>query len=314
MMEKQTLHITNGNTLTDYLKELDINGEILTWGEMLCEGPLVESIDSELFLNTRKEFLNTTYNIEIDEYEFKEELNKLNNTDLFSEIVLWFEYDLFCHINLIGVIHLIHQKGINLPLYLVCSGRIKGETELKGLSELKPNQLLKHYNEKIKLSIDDITLASTLWNTYCGKDHNLLKPYIVKKSSFLYLSSCLKAHLKRFPDSKNGLCSLEENVLKLIEGNEIKSRHHLLGYALNYQGYYGFGDLQWIRIIDKLSIFFTETEHTLKLNRKGHEALLGQHNFSTEINDNIKYGGLNKLDYQFNKEQNKLVRTIANLN
>ena len=67
-MEKKTLHITNGNSLTDYLQELDIKGEILTWEEMLCEGPLVESIDSELFLNTRKEFLNTTYNIEIDEY------------------------------------------------------------------------------------------------------------------------------------------------------------------------------------------------------------------------------------------------------
>jgi len=313
-MEKKTLHITNGNILTDYLQELDIKGEILTWEEMLCEGPLVESIDSELFLNTRKEFLNTTYNIEIDEYEFKEELNKLNDTKLYSEIVLWFEYDLFCHINLIGVINLLHQKGINLPLYLVCSGRIKGEVELKGLSELRPDQLIKHYEDKVKLTKNDISLAITLWNTYCGKDHNLLKPYILKKSSFMYLSSCLKAHLKRFPDSKNGLSILEENILKIVVENEIKSRHHLLGYVLNYQGYYGFGDMQINRMIDKLSIFFIETEDSIKLSRKGHEALLGQHNFSAEVNNNIMLGGLNKLDYQFNKTQNKLIKTIINPN
>jgi len=313
-MEKQTLHITNGNNLTDYLQELDVKGEILTWEEMLCEGPLVETIDSELFLNTRKEFLNNTYDIEIDESEFKEELNKLNNPEQYSEIVLWFEYDLFCHINLIGIISLLHQKKINLPLYLVCSGRIKGEVGLKGLSELKPEQLIKHYREKVKLTKGDISLAITLWNTYCGKDHNLLKPYIVKKSSFMYLSSCLKAHLKRFPDSKNGLSVLEENILKIISENVIKSRHHLLGYTLNYQGYYGFGDIQLNRIIDKLSIFFIETEDSIKLNRKGHEALLGQHNFSAEVNNNIMLGGLNKLDYQFNKTQNKLIKTIINPN
>ncbi len=50
---------------------------------------------------------------------------------------------LFCHINLIAVISLLHQKEINLPLYLVCSGRIEGEKNLKGLAELTPEQLLE---------------------------------------------------------------------------------------------------------------------------------------------------------------------------
>ncbi|HMC01606.1 MAG TPA: DUF1835 domain-containing protein [Flavobacteriaceae bacterium] len=313
-MEKQRLHITNGSNLTDYLKDLDFKGEILTWEEMLCEGPVVVGIESEDFLNTRKAFLNSTYDIEIDEFEFKEELKKLDCIEKYSEIVLWFEYDLFCHINLLGVINLLQQKKIKLPLYLVCSGRIKGETGLKGLSELKPNQLLKHYKERIKLTDEDIDMAITLWKTYCGKDHNLLKPYIVKKSSFTYMSNCLKAHLERFPSSKNGLCALEENILKIVHDNKIKSRHHLLGYALNYQGYYGFGDIQLDRIIDKLSIFFTQTEDSIKLNRKGHEALIGHHNFSSEVNNNMKFGGINKLDFQFNKDQNKLIKTILNPN
>ena len=313
-MEKQTLHITNGSSLTEYLQELSIHGDILTWEEMLCEGPMVAGIDSDAFLSTRKAFLNTTYDIEIDEYEYKEELNKLNNTEQYSEIVLWFEYDFFCHINLIGVINLLHQREIKLPLYLVCSGRIEGEQGLKGLSELNPDQLLKHYKDKIKLTNEDIELSITLWRTYCGKDHNLLKPYIIKKSSFNYLSNCLKAHLKRFPDSENGLCALEQNILEIVKSKDIKSKHHLLGYALNYQGYYGYGDIQLNRMIEKLSLFFTENDNMLTLNRKGHEALLGQHNFSAEINNNISFGGINKLDFQFNRKQNKLIKTITNPN
>ena len=100
---------------------------------------------------------------------------------------------------MVAVISLLSQKGIHLPIYLVCSGRVEGEKGLKGLSELSPKQLQKHYNERIKLSLDDIALAEKVWRIYCGNDHNLLKPLITQSSSFEYLSICLKAHIKRFP-------------------------------------------------------------------------------------------------------------------
>ncbi|MBT8394151.1 MAG: DUF1835 domain-containing protein [Bacteroidia bacterium] len=309
-MTKQILHITNGSSLTSYLNDLDFEGEFLTWEEMLCEGPTAAGIDSDEFYNIRKTFLQDIYGIEIDEKEYKRELGKLNNPGKFTEINLWFEYDLFCHINLIAVISLIHQRGIDLPLFLICSGRVEGEKALKGLPELTPEQLMDHYQNKIRLNEDDIDMAIALWRTYCGKDHNILKPYIVKSSSYPYLSNCLKAHLERFPDSRNGLNNLERNILEIVRTNNIKSRHHLLGYALNYQGYYGFGDIQFERLINNLSIFFTESSDALSLNRKGHEALINQHNFASELNNNIDYGGVNRLKFQFNVEENKLIKTI----
>ena len=107
---------------------------------------------------------------------------------------------------------------------------------------------------------------------------------------------------------------VEDNILRLLRDNPIKSKHHLLGYSLNYQGYYGFGDLQMERIINKLSIFIDETETGLKLNRKGHEALLRQHNFAIEVNNNLTYGGVNRLDYQFSVTENKLIKTVTHAN
>jgi hypothetical protein len=307
-MGKNSLHITNGHNLTDFLNELDFEGEILTWQEMLCEGPTAEVIDSDEFFKVRKDFLLNFYDIEVNEEEFRSEISILNHPEQFSEIILWFEYDLFCHINLFAVISLIQQKHISLPLYLVCSGRVVGEKDLKGLSELTAQQLHKHYAEKIKLSDEDIDLMKSLWKTYCGKDHNLFKPLIVKKSSFPYLSNCLKAHLQRFPDSKTGLAGLEVNILNIVNKYDIKSRQHLLGYALNYQGYFGYGDIQFIRIIEKLSRFFDESKNGLKLNRKGHEAILGQHNFSSELKSNMFFGGMKKYDFQFSKTQNELIK------
>ena len=316
-MEKRILHITNGSSLTDYLSELEFEGEFLTWHEMLCEGPTVAGIATPKFLEVRKEFFKATYDLEIDEEEYRNEFEKLTNAnERYKEIVLWFEYDLFCHINMIGVISLLHQLNIDLPIWLVTSGRIEHENTLKGLSELKPAQLMAHYKKRFLLSEEDKDLGLSLWRTYNGKDHNLFKPHIVQKSSFPYLSNCLKAHLERFPDHKTGLNVLEKNILEIIRDKKVRSSNQLIGYALNYQGYYGYGDIQLERIIDKLSIFFEGVYEAdvkyLQLNRKGHEALLGIHNFAQEINNNMDYGGIHSLDFMYNRELKKLVKTPIN--
>jgi hypothetical protein len=311
-MSKQPLHITNGNSLTTVLNEIGFEGEKLTWQEMLCEGPTIEKVYSEEFFKLRASFFNEFYDIDLDPEIINEEIDKLNHSEKYSEIILWFEYDLFCHINMVAVISLIQQIKIDLPLYLVCSGRIEGSKSLKGLPELSSQQLLKHYNNKVLLNKEDINIATTVWGIYCGIDHNLLKPYIVTPSSFKYLSNCLKAHLERFPNSVSGLNILERNILKIVDKHNITSKHHLLGYALNYQGYYGYGDMQLIRIIDQLSVFYNIDGDSLILNRKGHEALLEQHNFSSEINNNISYGGVKKIDFQFSKSKNKLIKSLLN--
>ena len=311
-MSSSTLHITNGNSLTDNLKEFDYEGEILTWQEMLCEGPTIAKIDSQEFFDIRRKFLNDRYDISVNEEELKEELSKLDDVSQYTEIVLWFEYDLYCHINMIGVLNLLHQKKIRLPLYLVCSGRIAGEKGLFGLSELTPDQLLQHYNDKVQLTEEDKELAISLWRTYCGHDHNIFKPYIVKTSSFKYLSNCLKAHLNRFPNALNGLDTIEQNILEIVREKPINSKHHLLGYALSYQGFYGYGDIQMDHILSKLSIFFTEDEKGINLNRKGHEALMNHHNFASYVNNDIQFGGVRRLNYQYSTSRNKLVKTIVN--
>ena len=56
--------------------------------------------------------------------------------------------------------------------------------------------------------------------------------------------------------------------------------------------------------------FFEETENGITLNRKGHEALLRRYNYAQEVNNTMSYGGVNRLEYQFSVEQNKLIKTI----
>jgi len=315
-MNSNPLHITNGNSLTDYLNKLNISTpeNTLTWQETLCVGPTVEDLTSEAFFKTRETFFKSFYDITLHREKMMEEFKKLDDVTGFTEVILWFEYDLFCHINMVAVISLLEQKGIYLPLYLVCSGRVEGEKDLKGLAELNQKQLESHYDNKIKLNVDDIALAKRVWRIYCGTDHNLLIPLIVRASSFKYMNICLKAHIKRFPDTRSGISTLEYNILTLVKENAITSRRHLVGYTLHYQGYYGYGDLQLERVIDLLSIFFTEEDGAIILNRKGHLALEHQHNYQKEMNNTIFYGGVSCLDYTFDKQQNKLIKTLIHAN
>jgi hypothetical protein len=112
----------------------------------------------------------------------------------------------------------------------------------------------------------------------------------------------------RFPDSKTGLGTLEHNVLLLLEKYEINSRHHLMGYALNYQGYYGYGDLQFERVIGNLEPFIEDTGNEIILNSLGKKVLKGKTNALSIINNSVKYGGVKRSDYCFDKEQNKLIK------
>ncbi|WP_424493634.1 DUF1835 domain-containing protein [Salinimicrobium sp. GXAS 041] len=310
MEEKKLLHITNGDDLTDKLQELHIPGDVIVWREMLCEGPTVQEVGNEDFLKIRKNFLWENYKISKKEYQekFIDELDKLAAINGYDEVILWFEFDLFSHMNMLAVISFLKQKRKNNPLYLVCSGRLKGDHELAPLSELSIKQLQRHYDCKIHLTEDDLHMAELIWDLYCSKNPKRLKAKIKKTSNFEYLSSCIRAHIERFPNVKSGLNSLEINVLKLIQNHQIISLHHLLGYALKYQGYYGYGDIQMQRVIEKLNPFYAENGSEVKLNEAGLQAISASKNYYQDLKDNDHYGGVAKYDFLYDPDSHNLLK------
>ena len=84
MVNEKTLHITNGSILTGILKELDYSGDILTWEEMLCEGPTMSTINSDTFLKKRASFFNSYYDIELD---IEEQMTRAIMNSIRSDIV-----------------------------------------------------------------------------------------------------------------------------------------------------------------------------------------------------------------------------------
>ena len=310
MEEKKLLHITNGDDLSGKIRGLELPGDVITWREMLCEGPASIDVGDEEFVLLRKTFLLEKYQISEEQYqeEFLEELLKLAAINNYDEVVLWFEFDLFSHMNMLALISFLLQNKKTGPYSLVCSRKLEGEKEMIPLSQLSAKHLKQHYRHRIPLTDDDIQTAQLIWELYCSNNPKRLASEIKKTTNFEYLSSSIRAHIERFPSVKSGLNTLEVNVLKLIDEHEIKSLHHLLGYALEYQGYYGYVDVQMQRVIEKLSPFYEALEDRVTLNDEGVKALKGNKNFYQNLKDNESYGGVKKYDFLYDPDSHALLK------
>ena len=305
------LHITNGDSFTERLKTLNLKGDIITWREMLCEGKTETNVGSESFWKTRFDFLHKNYKISKAWFVEKtlKEYRSLCNHKQQDQIILWFEYDLFCQINMLAVLSWLKTHRRYADISLVCSGDEDETEKLFGLNELSDEQLLDLFENRVHLSQNDIEYADYVWQLYCSDNPIRLENLIdFENYQFDYLSDAIKAHLKRFPTIKNGLNEVENNILQLSQDQKPKSKKILLGQLLQNQGYYGFGDTQYERIINNLKPLFSSF-NPVKLSKKGKEILDGQTSYYSQIKDEEAYlGGALKYNFLYNTESDRILK------
>ncbi|MEX0314855.1 MAG: DUF1835 domain-containing protein [Allomuricauda sp.] len=308
---KSLLHITNGDNFTSKLQSLHLKGDIITWREMLCEGKTLCNVGSESFWKTRFEFLNKNYKVSKSWFVEKtlKEYRSLCNHKQQDQIVLWFEYDLFCQINMLAVLSWLKTHRRHAEISLVCSGKEDESDYLYGLSELSDEHLLRLYENRTVLTQDDIEFADYVWQLYCSDNPIRLENLIAHNNfQFEYLSDALKAHLRRFPTIKNGLNELENRILEIASQQKPESKRELLGTVLKNQGYYGFGDTQYNRIITSLKPLFNSFS-PVKLTRKGKQILEDKANFYSQIRDNQMYlGGSLKYSFLYNTDTDRILK------
>lgn len=314
-MGASILHITNGDTTTNYLKKLNFSGDFITWREMLCEGKTTTDVGSETFWKTRFEFFKTSYKISKQKfinYTVKEYRNLCKKKDS-NEIVLWFEHDLFCQINMLAVISWLKRYRKGYQISLVCSGKVDNSNNLLGLSELNSSQIQQHFKNRIELTQDDIEYADYIWQLYCS-DSPLRLETVYKfnpMSPFQYLETAIKAHLQRFPSIENGLNKVENTILKTAENQVLLSKKQLVTTLIKDEKVYGFGDIQYQHSINNLNTLFSSF-NPVSLSKKGKKVLENQLNFYGQIRNDISYlGGSKKYSFLFQNESKKLLQITS---
>ncbi len=252
----KTLHILNGDSTAAIFANSGLSGEILVWREMLCEGPLHKNVGSDAFWIKRYGFFEDSLKVDRLSYfdSSIKEILKIEDNDLYNEVVLWFEYDLFCQVNLLAACSfLLKNYRKDIRYYLVCTGKEKGKEELQSLSDYPAENYKDLYKNRIKLTRNDLLFAQQCWELYVENDQKTLKEFDFNQNKkFRYLQAAIDQHLMRFPD-KDGLDEIDRKIIELTkEGidEEILVKELLIWQKR--ESVYGFGDLQYVHKIKKL--------------------------------------------------------------
>ncbi len=308
------LHITNGDITTNILNNLNIEGEIITWREMLCEGRTTTDVGSEDFWKTRFDFLNTSYKITkktFIDFTLKEYRNLCKQNQ--DEIILWFDSDLFCQINMIAVVSWLKRYRKGRKITLVQSGKIEGNENSVTFSNLTKQKLTGLYKNRVELSKDDIEYADYIWQLYCS-DSPLRLEIVYKfnpSSPFIYLGDAIKAHLLRFPSIENGLNQVENRIIETASQQVFENKDLFLKELLKDETIYGFGDIQYINKLNELKKLFTSFS-PVKLSRTGKQVLKKQLNYYRDIRSDFSYlGGAKKYSYLYVNANDKLLKLTS---
>ena len=275
-----TIHIVNGDAVVPILTGSGIEGDIIVWREMLCDGPVYVKVGSDEFWKKRLDYFEKELDVSKLEYFDKtiKELLKLEDLSNYNELVMWFEFDLFCQVNLMALSTFLYKNYRKTITYnLVCSGKVKGNDKLHSLTDFSPEDFKELYNNKLKLNKTDLEYAKECWEAYAKNNIEKIAAFDYSENNkFSYFELAMKQHLKRF-QTINGLNEIQNKILETIDSSALTAKEIVQNLLIwqHQETVYGFGDMQYFLYLKKLHSFIRISEEKYFLNAIG-KAIINQ--------------------------------------
>jgi hypothetical protein len=301
-----TLHILNGDSTLWSLDKAGIDGERLVWRDVLCEGPVLSDFASPDFWQKRTVFMSEFFGVEPQGFKTKciDEFDKIKSISRYDKLVLWFEYDLFCQVNMLGILHFLAKPEYQkMKISLICVGSEKGNKKLVALGDIAPENFKSLFEKRAKLNQEDLSFASTVYLAYCNNDPQQLIIKVKDHPKFPYLKGAIAAHFKRFVFKNSGLNEIEMAMLNFL-GEGVSEAKDVIMKMLQWQKstYYGFGDSQYFIYLKRLQPLY---DNGFQLNDIGEKVIRGQSSADGLINRNYPLGGVHVSGFEY--DENKKV-------
>ena len=250
------LHIHNGDSAAGTAKKSDISGEHLAWREALVCGPAPGDLAPNEFREVRARHLADAYgaNLEKAVQELRAQEEKLARFSDHEEVVLWFEHDLFCQVQLIYLLDWFAQIELGQTrLSLICINEFPGVAGFRGFGELNEDQLAALFPQRQEVTQTQLDLGSKAWRAYSSAQANGLIALLNSDTSALpFLQNALSKHLQRFPATDNGLGRVERTGLDLVAKGFSNFKALFPAFARR-EPEYGFGDAQFYLELKRLA-------------------------------------------------------------
>lgn len=245
-----TYNILNGDSLAYSFPDTKIEGDTIVVREALIDGDLSGNNLQDFWCSRAKHMGLTEA-----EYHDKvgSEFEKIMNAPADFEFNLWFEYDLFCQVNMWFVISIINSLSVKKQVYAVYTSYLDRNNKQfwNGFGPANSSQLQVCFGDRILLSDADLQLGQALWIAYKGNNfEELIRLANNQSFAFPYLQEVVKAHIDRFP--KDGTNGRPEKVIEDITKNVSTDFPKVFKEFWNRESIYGFGDIQLKHLYDKV--------------------------------------------------------------
>lgn len=250
------LHIHNGDSSAEILRKSDLPGAHFAFREALIDGLTPADVTGEEWRKRRAHHLANSCDVELhkveDELDTQEE--RLSSFADHDEVILWFEHDLFCQINLLYLLNWFAQRDLGTTkLSLICIDEFAGLPSFRGLGELSVEQMASLFDDRHEVSAREKQLAGEAWQAYCSPDPTAIEKLLASNTSVMpFLNPALQLHIERFPSVRNGLGRIQNRGLEFINSGSQKFLDLFSRFG-QAEPVYGLGDAQFWMALRRLS-------------------------------------------------------------
>ena len=212
------LHVTNGESTARTLRRTTLGGSVLPWKDVLHAGPVPAEARPHL-LEGRSTFLSGcgwgSAAVILSSLQDRDEELRRAFVDG-TEVVLWFEHDLYDQLQLVDVLALAREEGAAPSAIVVDS--FPGKPGFRGLGELTAVELETLWPARGEVSDAALEAAAAVWDAFRAPEPVALADWAVRGARALpLLGPALDRLLEELPAPVDGLSSTERTALRAIE-------------------------------------------------------------------------------------------------
>jgi DNA-binding transcriptional MerR regulator len=234
------LHVTNGESAGNTLRQTGLGGAVLSWQDVLHAGP-VPAVSRRELLRARARFLSEcgwgSRNALLSALERRDSAY-LEALQAGTRVVLWFEHDLFDQLQLVDALALADEAA---PEVIVVDS-FPGKPSFRGLGELTADELETLWPQRREADEDLLGAARAAWDAVRAEEPTALAE--------LSGPFALGRLLEELPGA-NGLSTTERNVLSAIAA-EARAPHSVFLAAQDLEPAPFLGDTWFYRSLVEL--------------------------------------------------------------
>jgi hypothetical protein len=211
------LHVTNGESAGNTLRQTGIGGAVLSWQDVLHEGPVPAGPRPGL-LRARARFLSECGWGSAAAILASLERRDLQLLDALRggvKVVLWFEHDLYDQLQLLDAVSLSHRARAAPELLVV--GSFPGKPSFHGLGELSADELETLWPQRRTPRPETLAAAAAVWEALRAPEPTGLLEWATRETRGLpYLAPALLRLLEELPSPGDGLSGTERRALRAV--------------------------------------------------------------------------------------------------